>query len=147
MGLQLIQARQWLKTRRADIDLPEQRFIEKSRRAGRLRLIAGIVAFVLVSYFVLSLSVLQVYYYQNLKTMYFSSKRWPESSGDSNTPPLEGSLNNVASAFDFDLVCPFVVSQHEKTLSGLPLTSDEQRILSWSYDHTVRSWNVGCFSR
>jgi len=53
MGLPLSQAEQWLKTRRAEIDPPEQRFIEESTRADRLRRrsqrVAVAVAFVLIS--------------------------------------------------------------------------------------------------
>jgi len=55
MGLQLIQAEQWLKTRRTDIDQGEREFVEESVRSDyaqrRNRKIATAVAFALVSLF------------------------------------------------------------------------------------------------
>jgi hypothetical protein len=55
MGLPLRQSELWLKARRADVDPPEQQFIEESIRVDRsrrrLRRVAAMLAFVLVSAF------------------------------------------------------------------------------------------------
>jgi WD40 repeat protein len=68
-----------------------------------------------------------------------SDAAWPRQESD-DRPRLEAALTNISRALSQGR--PARQFQHDGAVNGALLTRGESRILSWSWDHTLRLWDA-----